>query len=289
MCDLWKDTLTGETPAGAIPAQIEFALAAMGLVPGGATLPATDATPNRGVRASQIKLYNSGSFFDPRAVPVDDLPDISRRVCGFERVIVECHPALVGDRCLRFRDQLAGTAVELQSTRRKAQAPKLEVAMGLETANPEVLAKLNKRMTLDDFRKAAEFLGQHDIPLRAFVLIKPPFLNEDEAVNWAIRSVEFAFDCGTGVVSLIPTRSGNGALEALTQLGEFSPPRMRTIEAVAAQGVKLNRGRVFVDLWDLERCSVCSECFAARRARLDRMNLEQKVNEPVQCSCERAS
>ena len=30
--------------------------------------------------ARQIKLYNSGSFFDPRAIPVEDFPAIADRV-----------------------------------------------------------------------------------------------------------------------------------------------------------------------------------------------------------------
>src|SRR5262245_13937899 len=179
MCDLWKNTLTETVPAGAIPAQIDYAL-------------------SRLQAARHIKLYNSGSFFDVGAIPPQDYPAIAQAVAGFERVIVECHPALLGDACLRFRDLLAG---------------KLEVALGLETVHPEVLSRLNKNMTLDQFAFAAEFLHKHNVALRAFVLVQPPFLDEAEALAWARRSIDFAFDCDASVVSLIPTRPGNGALE----------------------------------------------------------------------------
>ena len=37
---------------------------------------------------------------------------------------------------------------------------RLEIAMGLETVHPEVLRRLNKRMTLDDFERATTFLLQ---------------------------------------------------------------------------------------------------------------------------------
>lgn len=250
MCDLWRNTLTESVPPGAIPAQIDVALG---------SLPP----------ARQLKLYNSGSFFDPRAVPPEDFPAIAQRVRSFERVIVECHPALIGDSTLRFRDLLNG---------------KLEVAMGLETAHPEVLARLNKRMTLDQFARAAEFLRGHDIALRVFILVKPPFLEEAEALEWARRSLDFAFDCGATVASLIPTRFGNGALEALAKQGEFSPPRLATLEEAAAYGVGLKRGRVFADLWDLEKFSDCAACFCARRERLERMNLTQQTEPRVICS-----
>ena len=37
------------------------------------------------------------------------------------------------------------------------------------------------------------------------------------------------------------------------------------------------RGRVFADLWDLERFSNCPHCFAARAERLKTMNLHQTI------------
>ena len=183
MCDLWRNTLAEPVEPGAIPEQIRFALSG---------LPA----------ARWVKLYNAGSFFDPRAIPREDYAPVARLLSGFERVIVESHPVLVGDACLELRDALDGA---------------LEVAMGLETAHPEVLARLNKGMTLERFRRAAEFLSPEGISLRAFVLVGLPFLSEEESLDWACRSVEFAFDCGASVVSLIPTRAGNGALDALSE------------------------------------------------------------------------
>jgi uncharacterized Fe-S cluster-containing MiaB family protein len=68
--------------------------------------------------------------------------------------------------------------------------------MGLETAHPEVLARLNKRLSLEQFTRAAQFLRQHEIALRVFILVKPPFLAEDEALDWAKRSLDFAFEQG---------------------------------------------------------------------------------------------
>ena len=258
MCDLWRNTLTERVPAGAIPAQIDYALA---------RLPP----------ARQLKLYNSGSFFDPSAIPTADYPAVAERARRFERVVVECHPALVGKACLRFRDLLLDGGSNNPTTQ-------LEVAMGLETAHPEVLARLNKRMTLKQFSRAAQFLRSHDIDLRVFILVKPPFLNEAEAGDWAERSLDFAFDRGAAVAALIPTRPGNGALEALTGRGQFSPPKLSSVEKAAAYGIALRRGRVFADLWDLEKFSECGACFPARLERLREMNLTQSVKPPIKCA-----
>jgi uncharacterized Fe-S cluster-containing MiaB family protein len=361
MCDLWKNTLTEMVPIGAIPAQIDFALAAMersrtevpplspreervGREPErGEFLPHILLSPTLSSAeeereeqksdvartdrleacptARQIKLYNSGSFFDPNAIPVEDYGAIAERVRTFERVIVECHPALVNDRCLQFRDLLAsdGAFDNSASLRTKpattppfpspcplpkergigspyweilsslegfpnlSDGSKLEVAMGLETANPEVLEKLNKRMTLELFSRAAEFLRANDIALRVFILVKPPFLDEAGGLYWAERSLDFAFKNGASVASLIPTRPGNGALDALTEQGLFSPPNLFTIERALDYGIGLNKGRVFVDLWDLERFSDCPQCFPRRAGRLRQMNLKQEILPGIAC------
>src|SRR5207302_10342520 len=187
-------------------------------------------------------------------------------------------------------DQVSGPRVPLRRVYTSggghghAATTRLEVAMGLETAHPQVLAKLNKRMTLDQFRRAAEFLRENGIALRVFILVKPPFLDEAEALLWARRSIDFAFDCGATVVSLIPTRFGNGALETLAVNGEFSPPTLATLEAALDYGVSLNHGRVFADLWDLEQFGNCAECFEQRRTRLLEMNLRQVVLPQVPCA-----
>ena len=250
MCDLWRNTLAESVPAGAIPRQIDYAL-------------------QRLPPASQIKLYNSGSFFDPQAIPRGDYAAIAQRVSRFDRVIVECHPALVGDDCAGFSDLLYG---------------ELEVAMGLETAHPEILPRLNKRMTLELFRSAARFLEDREIGLRVFILIKPPFMREEDAVEWAVRSLELAFDCGATAATLIATRGGNGAMEALAARGDFAPPGLRMLERAVEQGIAKNRGRVFADLWDTASSPGCPECRTERIARLLRMNLEQRIPAAIDCA-----
>jgi radical SAM enzyme (TIGR01210 family) len=249
MCDLWRNTLTEDVPLGAIPTQIDYALARL-------------------LKARQIKLYNAGSFFDRRAIPMEDFPAIADRVNSFERVIVESHPALIGESSLRFRDLL--------------KAP-LEVAMGLETVHPEILPRLNKRMSLPQFADAADFLRNHEMDLRVFVLVKPPFMAEEEAFDWAARSIDFAFDCGATAVTLIPTRGGNGAMDDLAGNGEFSPPSMATLERAFVYGLGLERGRVFVDLWNMHPNESCPHCYNRRVERLQAMNLRQIILPPAPC------
>lgn len=255
MCDLWKHTTDEPVEAGDIPAQIDYALA---------RLP----------EARHVKLYNNGNFFDAKAIPPDDYPAIAERLAGFDTVIVENHPRLCGSRCFEFRDRLDG---------------RLEIALGLETVHPGVLGRLNKRMTLDDFRGAADLLCREGIALRTFILLRPPFLSESEGVEWALRSIEFAFDAGAACCSVVPTRAGNGIMDELERSGRFHPPAMASIEKVLARGIRMGRERVFMDLWDLERFFDCAACGPKRRVRLESMNLRQEVLPPVPCTCRTAT
>ena len=113
-------------------------------------------------------------------------------------------------------------------------------------------------------------------------------MTEAEGLEWAVRSAEFAFDCGATVVSLIPTRFGNGALEALAVAGQFAPPQLASVEAALEQSIALGRGRVFADLWDLEKFSTCPACYPARRERLNQMNLRQCSGPGIECECDHA-
>lgn len=257
MCDLWVNTLDTRIEPGLIPAQIEAALA---------SLPP----------AQQIKLYNAGSFFDPEAIPPEDDAAVARLVSGFEHVIVESHPAFLagahGERALRFRDRLTGT---------------LEVAIGLETANPDVLARLNKGMTVDSFRRAADFLARNAIALRAFILLKPPFMNEQEGVEWASRSIDVAIDCGATACSVIPTRGGEQPrVSSLERVIEYGLTAHRKAAPCDGRGAALyGPPRVFSDLWDIERFFDC-DCSPQRAARLGEMNRTQRVPPRITCSCD---
>ena len=257
-CDLWKNTTTETVPRGAIPAQIDFALSKI------------SNDPHEG---RHIKLYNSGSFFDPKAIPPEDFPAIAQSVQSFARVIVESHPALIGEGTLRFQDML------------QQRGQTLEVAMGLEVADDALLEQMNKRMTLASFRRAAELLGKHEIGLRVFIIVKPPFVRTDaEAELLARRSIDFAFDCGPTAVSLIPGRFGPAALEDLAQTGKFFPPQLETIETAFDYGIGLERGRVFADLWDINKLGGYPCCTKERIARLRAMNDDQRVRPRISCA-----
>ncbi len=258
-CDLWRHTLDRATAPGDLPAQVAVALA--------------DRSPSELDGIVRLKLYNASNFFDPRSVPAADLPALAELAAPFARVVVECHPRLVGDACFAWADTLAG---------------ELEVAMGLETVHREALPRLGKRMSRADFDRAAGGLGSRGIAARAFVLVGAPFVPPAEAAEWAVRSAAHAFDRGVESVALIPVRGGNGELERLAASGDFQPPPLTALEAALDGALELDavrdrRAAVSVDLWDLDRFADCPTCFPSRRARLERLNRSGVPEPRVEC------
>jgi hypothetical protein len=251
-CDLWRWTMDGPTPLGALVAQLRDVL---------------DATP--APVPDRVKLYNASNFFDSRAVPAEDLPAIAALAAPFRGVTVESHARMIGPRTLEFARMLSGT---------------LEVAVGLETTHPVAMQHTNKRLSLTRFDSAAGYLADHEIALRVFVLLNAPYVPADETVEWTVRAVEHAARRGASVVAIIPVRGGNGEMERLQAIGHFTPPTLSGLEDALDRCLAFAPTVVTADLWDADKLATCPECSRGRVARLGRLNLTGMPEPRIACS-----
>jgi len=252
-CDLWRFTIDGPSPPGALTTQVTHILETL-----------DEPLPDR------IKLYNASNFFDSRAVPGVDVVSIAALCRAFAAVTVESHARTIGPAALEFSRQVAPA--------------RLEVAVGLETIHPIAAPKLNKRLDLGQFDSAAGFLLDNGIDLRVFVLLGAPHVPADESVEWTVRTVRYAVEHGASVVSIIPVRGGNGELDRLQALGEFIPPTLSQLETALDQCLDLTNAVVTGDLWDVERLSACEHCASARIGRLRRVNVAGRSEPRIACT-----
>ncbi|GAC1516104.1 MAG: Fe-S oxidoreductase [Gemmatimonadaceae bacterium] len=250
-CDLWRWTIDGPTPVGALPRQLTNVLSAL-----------------NGPRPDRLKLYNASNFFDRRAVPIADLPALAALAAPFAGVTVESHAATIGPATLDFARRIAG---------------RLEVAIGLETIHPTASARINKQLDLTRFDRATTFLRHHDIDVRVFVLLGVPYVPADESIDWVVRTVEYAVQRGAAVVSIIPVRAGNGEMERLEALGHATPPTLAGLETAVTRSLAFSPTVVTADLWDTERLHACPACRTERVARLRRLNLAGGAEVPIAC------
>ncbi len=237
-CDLWRLTLEGETPAGALPRQRDRALGYW--AERAAAAPGEPAAPL--LAELQVKLYNASNFFAAREVPPPDQAALASALAPVRRVVVESHPRTIGDGTLAFAANLA---------------PALEVAMGLETSHPGALAKLRKNMTVADWQRAARLLVGAGIAVRAFALVGAPFIAASEQAQWVAHTVGVAVDSGATTVSLIPLRASGG----------FAAPGLDLIEdcLAAARSYPRPTCAISLDGWELDRYAV--DAASARRVQ----------------------
>lgn len=250
-CDLWRWTIDGPTPRGALRKQLESVLGSLD-----------------GPLPDRLKLYNASNFFDNRAVPSKDRPDIATLAAPFAAVTVESHASTIGPSTLAFAREIHGL---------------LEVAVGLETIHPVAAPQLNKRVDLSRFDWAARFLSENGIDLRVFVILGAPYVPDSESVAWAVRTVEYAVERGAAAVSIIPVRGGNGEMERLQALGHFIPPTLSQLEDTLDHCLQFTSTVVTADVWDVERLAVCDDCASERIERLRRLNVTGQAEARVGC------
>lgn len=162
-----------------------------------------------------LKIFNSGSFFDPRELDRETSYRIFEEINqhpGIKRVQVEARPEYLDKASLKeASDNLA---------------PQLEVGIGFETVSDYIREKcINKGFTLEDFKKAVRACRGVGVEVKAYILVKPPFLTEKEGIEDAVRSGRAAYKYGASRISLNPVAVHRDTLvEELWRRREYSPP-----------------------------------------------------------------
>jgi radical SAM enzyme (TIGR01210 family) len=167
-----------------------------------------------------IKIYTSGSFLDEREVPAETRQAIAETFADRERIVVESLPDFV-DRA-KIEDF---TEVGLET----------DVAVGLETATDRVRHDcVNKYFDFSDFEDACAEAREADAGVKAYLLMKPPFLSESEAVEDMKKSVrECAAVEGCHTVSMNPTNVQRYTMvDQLHFRGGYRPPWLWSVAEV---------------------------------------------------------
>ncbi len=166
-----------------------------------------------------VKVYTSGNFFDDHEV----VPEMR------ERILQE-----LGDRCDKvIVETLSHLLRREQLDHAMNYVDELEVAFGLESTNERVLQYgVNKVWGLKEHTKAAELV--HDVggTVKTYLLIKPPFLTEREAIEDAVRSGHDA-DPYSDTISFNPVNVQSRTLvDRLFRRGEYRPPWLWSVVEV---------------------------------------------------------
>jgi len=236
-------------------------------------------------QAGLIKIYTSGSFLDEREVPAETRRAIASEFADRERIVVESLPDFVE------REKLADfTEVGLET----------DVAVGLETATDRVRHDcVNKYFDFTDFedacaeaRRASEAAENVDAGVKAYLLMKPPFLSESEAIEDMESSIRRCADVeGCHTVSMNPTNVQRYTMvDQLHFRGGYRPPWLWSVAAVLESTADVDAIVVSdpVGHGSDRGPHNCGECDDLVQAAIKDFDLRQdpSVFSEVTCSCE---
>jgi radical SAM enzyme (TIGR01210 family) len=167
-----------------------------------------------------VKIFTSGSFFDPAEVPPAFLTDVGSAFRG-KLLIAETRPEFV------TRETLQAFIGSLDDGSWKTP---LYCAIGLETSSDTIREKcINKGFTFADFTRAAGTARAAGAGVKAYLLHKPLFLTEHEA----LMDMEITLrDIGpyADLVSMNPcTVQRNTELEFYWKRGAYRPPYLWSV------------------------------------------------------------
>lgn len=196
-----------------------------------------------------VKIYTSGSFLDPSEVSLDARSRIVQMISEDNRiaeVVIESRPEYVTNEVM---DEL----------RRSLGDRTIEIGIGLESSNDAIRQMcVNKGFDISDFKNAIEITRDHQIGVRAYVLLKPPFLSEQNALQDTIRTISDCTLMGVSTVSVNPVNVQKHTLvEELWSKGEYRPPWLWSLLEV------LKKGRSILD----SRINLICDPVAAGKAR----------------------
>ncbi len=205
MCGYAKDTLGRSATPAELAEQLERAL-------------------GRYRGEPYVKLYTSGSFLDDREVDTASREAIVRAFAGrARRLLFETLPEFATSTTVGpLRDAFPG---------------ELEVALGLESTDPTILGRfVHKGAAPSDYLDAADRLRGLGARPKAYLLLKPPYLTEGEAIDDVVRSVEVAaphFDA----ISINPVHIQNGTVvEWLFRHRRYRPPWLWSLVTALERG-----------------------------------------------------
>ena len=229
-----------------------------------------------------VKIFNSGSFFDEREIPREIQHKILKELSGKARKIaVETRVEFVNEGALREAKEAAAPA-------------QLELGVGLESANDVILERsINKRMKFDDFAAAATTARRLGALVKTYLLIKPPFLTEREAIDDCVESVRKAAP-HTTTFSFNPMNVQNFTfVEHLWHRGEYRPPYLWSIVEILSRAKLLTSARLQCDPTgggSRRGAHNCGKCDDAVLSSIRRFSLTQDIRaldglEEVKCEC----
>ncbi|MFH0854798.1 MAG: archaeosine biosynthesis radical SAM protein RaSEA [bacterium] len=235
-------------------------------------------------RCEKLYIYNGGSFFNEKEISLDAQYGICKIIAqnpSIRELMVESRPEFI-------------TAGRFLVLKRVLGEKNLTVGIGLECQDDNIRnASVNKGFSRNDFNKAADVILSYKGKLFVYVFLKPLYLSEREAIEEAVRTIQYSFEKGASIVSLsCAFIQENTKMAEEYERGNFRPPWLWSIMEVIRRAHDL--GYVHIGSFEDEPPPIavpynCSKCSKEVMNILQEYNLTRdlKVFDQLSCTCKK--
>lgn len=176
---------------------------------------------------SWLRINQEGNFFNETEMNRTAqyaILNLASHIHGLKKITVESRP-----------QYLTEDVIKEISTIFSDNDIAFEIGMGLEAKNTIVRnVCINKQESNSDYVQAVRLLKQYGISPLAYIIIKPPFLTEAEAINEAVETAHYAKEIGFERISFEPMSIHPYTLvDALRQTGDYCAPWLWSVVEVA--------------------------------------------------------
>lgn len=222
-----------------------------------------------------LNLYNNGSFLNDNEISPQARREILKMINAnpsIKMLVLETRPEFVTEENIKEISYLIPDK-------------HVGISIGLELKDDFYRTIcVNKGFTLKQFEHAANIIQKY-LNLRAYVLLKPPFLTEKESIYQAIETINYAFDIGCTTVSLEScTVQDYTLVKYLYEQGLYTPPWLWSILEVVKGSHHSKDQKLIVGLFQFypspqtvpNNCEICNERV---------MEAIQKYNRTLDLNC----
>ena len=166
-----------------------------------------------------LKIFTSGSFLDPQEFPIEARDYFFRKISGkVEKLLVESRTEYITESNIAYL---------------KDFGIPIRIAIGLESANDQIMRNsINKGSTFAKYVKAAEAVRKMGYELRTYLLFKPLFLSEEDAIADMIDSVRKSAPYSTDVSVNPMNIQKNTMVEYQWKKGLYRLPRLWSLARI---------------------------------------------------------
>jgi len=228
-----------------------------------------------------VKIFNSGSFLDDSEISEKVrnkiLNDLQNKT---EKISFESRPEYITKKSI--------------AEVKKVYTNKIEIGIGLETADDKLRKNIiNKGFTYKIFKNSVDILQKNDIDVKTYVLIKPPFLTEKQAIEDAIKTVEKIKD-SSNVISFNPCNvQRRTVVEYLWKRKKYRPPWLFSVVEILKESKNITKSNVRLKCdiaggGNIRGAHNCKTCDKKYLDAISDFSLNQNIDvfKNLSCGCE---